>query len=162
MMKSLFFVFFPKVCEANILGAFTTASCLFTTTTITVKNYLLSCWVVSKPFALAGFVKTGWLTMMSMMEWYSGYMYSKNCIGEGINGWWNHHWTIGSPACVSLLSTHVALMGVFLATFLVTILAWLIWFGAKFREDKSAKEIEKVINIEKLKKERKVTFNEKQ
>ena len=53
-------------------------------------------------------------------------------------------------------------MGVFLATFLVTILAWLIWFGAKIREDKSTKEIEKVINIEKLKKERKVTFNEKQ
>ena len=43
MLKSIFFVGFPKICEANILGAITTASCLFTTTTITVKNYLVSC-----------------------------------------------------------------------------------------------------------------------
>ena len=78
-------------------------------------------------------------------------MYSKNCIGEGINGWWNHHWTIGSPGLCIIIINACRIDGIFLATFLVTILAWLIWFGANLG-DKSTKEIEKSDKYREVKK----------
>ena len=126
---------------------------------LAIKAYGTICWMVAKPFVIATLVKTTWLTGVSVMEWGAGYMYATNCIGSGFSGWWSHIWSIGSPACVSLLTTHVALMGVFLASILCTIGGWILWASNKIKEDPTSKIA--LEEFEKWKKEngRDVTFH---
>lgn len=119
----------------------------FTGSIVATKVYASTCWIVAKPFIVATTVKSAWLTGVSIMEWSAGYMYAVNCVGVGFYGWWSHIWSIGSPACVSLLTTHVALMGVFLASVLCTIGGWIFWASRKVKEDPTSQ-----IAIEEFKK----------
>tara|TARA_B100000902_G_scaffold198257_1_gene189185 strand:- start:663 stop:1010 length:348 start_codon:yes stop_codon:yes gene_type:complete len=57
---------------------------------------------------------------LATVEWWSGRLYSINCIGEGIDGFYNHLFQIASPACTGLLTTHIGLMGVLVASFVIT------------------------------------------
>ena len=106
---------------------------------IATKVYALTCCIVAKPFIIAGVIKSVWLTGVSIMEWSAGYMYASNCIGSGLSGWWSHIWSIGSPACISLLTTHVSLMGVFLASVICTIGGWILWASKKVKEDPTSR-----------------------
>ena len=106
---------------------------------LAVKAYGAICWTVAKPFVIATTVKSAWLTGVSVAEWSAGYMYATNCVGSVFSGWWSHIWSIGSPACVTLLTTHVALMGVFLASVLCTIGGWILWASSKVKEDPTSR-----------------------
>ena len=106
---------------------------------LATKAYGAICWTVAKPFVVATAVKSVWLPGVSVAEWSAGYLYATNCVGSGFSGWWSHIWSIGSPACVSLLTTHVALMGVFLASVLCTIGGWILWASSQVKEDPTSR-----------------------
>ena len=65
-----------------------------------IKMYGMAAWLWAKPMVVAGFMKGGWLAGLSICEWSAGRAYSINCIGEGLTGWYDHIWSMGSPACV--------------------------------------------------------------
>ena len=100
-----------------------------------VKSYCGAMYLISKPVVVYSFMKGLWLTGLAGLEWGAGRMYSINCIGEGFGGFYNHLWTIASPSCTGLLTAHVSLLAIFIATFIATF----IWLGLmmanKFKED---------------------------
>ena len=106
-----------------------------------IKMYGMAAWLWAKPMVVAGFMKGGWLAGLSILEWSAGRAYSINCIGEGLTGWYDHIWSMGSPACVGFLTSHVALIGVFLASFIVTFGIFIVWAIKKIRNDQHTKDM---------------------
>ena len=85
-----------------------------------IKTYSLAAYLFIKPVIIYTFMRFTWLFSIACVEWWSGRLYSINCIGEGIDGFYNHIFQIASPACTGLLTTHIGLMGVLVATFVIT------------------------------------------
>ena len=85
-----------------------------------IKAYTVALYLLTKPFIIYGTMRFTWLMGLATVEWWSGRLYSINCIGEGINGFYNHIFQIASPACTGLLTTHIGLMGVLVASFVIT------------------------------------------
>ena len=85
-----------------------------------IKTYSVAAYLFIKPIFIYTIMRFTWLFGIACVEWWSGRLYSINCIGEGINGFYNHIFQIASPACTGLLTTHIGLMGVLVATFLIT------------------------------------------
>ena len=85
-----------------------------------IKAYTGALYLLTKPFVIYGTMRFTWLMSLATVEWWSGRLYSINCIGEGVNGFYNHLFQIASPACTGLLTTHIGLMGVLVASFVIT------------------------------------------
>lgn len=85
-----------------------------------IKAYTGALYLLTKPFVIYGTMRFTWLMGLATVEWWSGRLYSINCIGEGMNGFYNHLFQIASPACTGLLTTHISLMGVLVASFVIT------------------------------------------
>ena len=100
-----------------------------------VKSYYTSIYILIKPAVIYSLMKGIWLSGLSGIEWFSGRLYSKNCIGEGFEGFYNHLWTIASPSCTILLSTHVSLLGIFIASFAATFIWLILMMVTKLKED---------------------------
>jgi len=91
-----------------------------------VSSYLSSALIITKPVMIYTLMRITWLTGIAVVEWWSARLYSINCIGEGFNGFYNHIWNLASPSCTGLLTTHIGLMGILVASFIVTIL-WSVY-----------------------------------
>ena len=85
-----------------------------------IKVYTGAIYLLVKPVMIYSTMRFTWLMGLATVEWWSGRLYSINCIGEGINGFYNHLFQIASPACTGLLTTHIGLMGVLVASFVIT------------------------------------------
>jgi len=85
-----------------------------------IKAYTGALYLLVKPAMIYGTMRFTWLMGLATVEWWSGRLYSINCIGEGIDGFYNHLFQIASPACTGLLTTHIGLMGVLVASFVIT------------------------------------------
>ena len=85
-----------------------------------MKTYTGAIYLLAKPAIIYGTMRFAWLLSLATVEWWSARLYSINCIGEGINGFYNHLFQIASPACTGLLTTHIGLMGVLVASFVIT------------------------------------------
>ena len=85
-----------------------------------IKTYTAAAYLFAKPVFIYISMRATWLLGIATIEWWSGRLYSINCIGEGINGFYNHLFQIASPACTGLLTTHIGLMGVLVASFVIT------------------------------------------
>ena len=85
-----------------------------------IKVYTGAIYLLVKPVMIYSTMRFTWLMGLATLEWWSGRLYSINCIGEGFNGFYNHIFQIASPACTGLLTTHIGLMGVLVATFMIT------------------------------------------
>ena len=91
-----------------------------------IKVYGGALYLLTKPFIIYGTMRFTWLLGLATVEWWSARLYSINCIGEGIEGFYNHLFQIASPACTGLLTTHIGLMGVLVASFVITCI-WSIY-----------------------------------
>ena len=89
---------------------------------ISIKSYIGASYIVFKPLMTYVCVKLIWISGLGTSEWLAGRLYSINCIGEGMSGFYNHIWSIASPSCTGLLTTHIGLMGVLVASFIITFL----------------------------------------
>jgi len=85
-----------------------------------IKVYTGAIYLLVKPVMIYSTMRFTWLMGLATLEWWSGRLYSINCIGEGMNGFYNHLFQIASPACTGLLTTHIGLMGVLVASFVIT------------------------------------------
>ena len=85
-----------------------------------IKVYTGAIYLLVKPVMIYSTMRFTWLMGLATLEWWSGRLYSINCIGEGVSGFYNHIFQIASPACTGLLTTHIGLMGVLVATFVIT------------------------------------------
>ena len=85
-----------------------------------LTTYASAGYLFAKPIIVYMGMRFTWLFGIATVEWWSGRLYSINCIGEGFNGFYNHIFQIASPACTGLLTTHIGLMGVLVATFMIT------------------------------------------
>jgi len=85
-----------------------------------IKAYTGAIYLLVKPAMIYGTMRFTWIMGLATVEWWSGRLYSINCIGEGIDGFYNHLFQIASPACTGLLTTHISLMGVLVASFVIT------------------------------------------
>jgi len=85
-----------------------------------IKVYTGAIYLLVKPVIIYSTMRFTWLMGLATLEWWSGRLYSINCIGEGFNGFYNHIFQIASPACTGLLTTHIGLMGVLVASFVIT------------------------------------------
>ncbi len=113
-------------------------------------EYLQSLYLVSKPFISYIGLKSVFLIGSYSGEWYSARIYSINCIGEGINGYFDHFWTMASPTCTSLLATHVSLLGVFITSCGLTIVTWFLYlFNNHIKSDYN--KVQNMLDIEKKK-----------
>ena len=74
---------------------------------VTIKSYGTATYLLTKPAVIYGAMRFTWLMGIATVEWWSGRLYSINCIGEGVNGFYNHLFQIASPACTGLLTTHM-------------------------------------------------------
>jgi hypothetical protein len=86
----------------------------------TVKVYVSASYLFIKPVVVYSCMRFTWLLGIAGFEWWSGRLYSINCIGEGFNGFYNHIFQLASPVCTGLLTTHIGLMGVLVASFVIT------------------------------------------
>ena len=87
---------------------------------ISIKTYIYASMILLKPTAIYLGMRFLWLSCIAGIEWWSARLYSINCIGEGFSGFYNHLWSIASPSCTGLLTTHIGLMGVLVASFIIT------------------------------------------
>lgn len=87
-----------------------------------ISCYLSAGYLLAKPVIIYTGMRITWLTGISVVEWWSARLYSINCIGEGFGGFYNHIWNLASPVCTGLLTTHIGLMGILVASFIVTVL----------------------------------------
>ncbi len=87
-----------------------------------LTTYASAGYLFAKPIVIYMSMRFTWLLGIATIEWWSGRLYSINCIGEGMGGFYNHIFQIASPACTGLLTTHIGLMGVLVATFMITCL----------------------------------------
>ena len=85
-----------------------------------LTTYASAGYLFAKPIIVYMGMRFTWLFGIATVEWWSGRLYSINCIGEGVNGFYNHLFQIASPACTGLLTTHIGLMGVLVASFVIT------------------------------------------
>jgi len=92
----------------------------------TFMSYISSSYILAKPVMIYTLMRITWLTGIAVVEWWSARLYSINCIGEGFEGFYNHIWNLASPVCTGLLTTHIGLMGVLVASFVITFL-WSIY-----------------------------------
>ncbi len=87
---------------------------------------------VVKPFIPGFLVITGWTIGSHAIafggSWWVARRYSVNCIGEGFSGFLHSYWTMGSVTCTSLLFSHVALIGVAIASMLVSLALFALIF----------------------------------
>ena len=90
------------------------------------KSYAAAFYLLAKPAAIYSSMRFTWLMGIASVEWWSGRLYGMNCIGEGFNGFYNHLFQIASPVCTGLLTTHIGLMGVLVASFVITCI-WSIY-----------------------------------
>ena len=91
-----------------------------------LTTYASAGYLFAKPIVVYMSMRFTWLLGIATIEWWSGRLYSINCIGEGFEGFYNHIWNIASPVCTGLLTTHIGLMGVLVASFVITFL-WSIY-----------------------------------
>ena len=91
-----------------------------------MKTYTGAIYLLAKPAIIYGSMRFAWLLSLATVEWWSARLYSINCIGEGIGGFYNHLFQIASPACTGLLTTHIGLMGILVASFIITCI-WSIY-----------------------------------
>ena len=91
-----------------------------------VKSYAFAFYLLAKPAVIYTGMRFTWLMGIASVEWWSGRLYGMNCIGEGFNGFYNHLFQIASPVCTGLLTTHIGLMGVLVASFVITCM-WSIY-----------------------------------
>ena len=87
-----------------------------------ISGYISAGYLLAKPVIIYTGMRITWLAGISVVEWWSARLYSINCIGEGVSGYYNHIWNIASPVCTGLLTTHIGLMGVLVASFIITVL----------------------------------------
>ena len=93
---------------------------------VSMKTYTAAIYLLTKPAIIYGTMRFTWLLSLATVEWWSARLYSINCIGEGVGGFYNHLFQIASPACTGLLTTHIGLMGVLVASFVITCI-WSIY-----------------------------------
>ena len=87
-----------------------------------ISGYISAGYLLAKPVIIYTGMRITWLAGISVVEWWSARLYSINCIGEGFGGFYNHIWNLASPVCTGLLTTHIGLMGILVASFIVTVL----------------------------------------
>ena len=87
-----------------------------------ISGYISAGYLLAKPVIIYTGMRITWLAGISVVEWWSARLYSINCIGEGFEGFYNHIWNLASPVCTGLLTTHIGLMGVLVASFIITVL----------------------------------------
>ena len=108
-----------------------------------VKSYGGALYLLTKPAVIYTSMRFTWLMGIASVEWWSGRLYGINCIGEGFNGFYNHMFQIASPVCTGLLTTHIGLMGVLVASFVITCI-WSIYSFIEYI--KKSKPMNGVIN----------------
>ena len=86
----------------------------------TIKVYTAAAYLFIKPAVIYSCMRFTYLFGIATVEWWSGRLYSIHCIGTGVNGFYNHIFQIASPACTGLLTTHIGLMGVLVASFVIS------------------------------------------
>jgi len=111
-------------------------------------NYISSILTLSKPYITYLSIRLSFLITTYTGEWYSGRIYSKYCIGEGINGYFNHIWNMASPSCTGILATHVSLLGIFIASIGLTLFTGILYlYNNHIKEEyKNTKKIIENIN----------------
>jgi hypothetical protein len=98
-----------------------------------VVTWCGSAWGVVQPF-IPGIVAVSSWTFGSHLvafggSWLSARWYSKNCIGAGLIGFYQSYWKMGSPTCMALLTSHVALLAIAIASMVCTLLMFLwLWY----------------------------------
>jgi len=112
----------------------------------TVSSYLSAGYIITKPVILYTGMRFTWLTGIAVIEWWSARLYSINCIGEGFEGFYNHIWNLASPSCTGLLTTHIGLMGVLVASFVITFLWSIYSIINKITENKISNDVIKEYN----------------
>ena len=115
-------------------------------------EYIKATCMVAKPFITYLGIKSSFLITTYSAEWYSGRIYSKYCIGEGFDGYYNHVWNIASPSCTGLLFSHISLLGVFIASIGITFISGFIFMYNNYMKDD-------YIKTKKIIKELKEEFN---
>lgn len=111
-------------------------------------EYISALYVLAKPTLTYLGIKSSFLIISYTGEWYSGRMYSKYCIGEGLDGYLNHIWNMASPSCTGLLMAHISLLGVFIASIGMTMISWFFYlYNTHIKEDiNNTKKIIREIN----------------
>jgi len=115
-------------------------------------EYIKALYVVSKPIISYIGIKITFLISTYTAEWYTGRIYSKYCIGEGFNGFYNHIWNVASPSCTGLLFSHISLLGVFIASIGITFISGFIFMYNNYMKDdynKTKKMLEELNIIKK-------------
>lgn len=102
-------------------------------------EYLKSLIVLSKPVLTYLGVKTGFLVSTYTAEWYTARIYSKMCIGEGINGYFNHIWNMASPSCTGLLMSHISFLGIFIASVCLSFLTGIVYIYKNYMKEEFMK-----------------------
>ena len=108
---------------------------------LVVKNYVCATALLAKPVIIYTGMRTTWMTGIAITEWSAARLYSINCIGEGVNGFYNHLFQIASPACTGLLTTHIGLMGVLVASFVITCMWSVYSFIEYIKKTKPANDV---------------------
>ena len=93
-----------------------------------------SVWAVVQPLIPGTIVISGWTVGSHLVSfggsWLSARWYSKNCVGEGLRGMYQSYWKMGSPVCMSLLVSHVALLAIAVTSIVCTIIIFLwMWYS---------------------------------
>ena len=112
----------------------------------TAKTYISASWIFAKPIIITWGGRVIWTSGVFVADWMSGKLYADNCIGVGFTGMYNHFWNMLSPACTGFLLSHVIFMGVFVASFLCTMLIFGIWGYNSMKEHEHTKEFVRAIN----------------
>jgi len=111
-----------------------------------LSGCLSSALIITKPVISYLGLRFIWLTGIAVIEWWSARLYSINCIGEGFNGFYNHIWNLASPSCTGLLTTHIGLMGVLVASVVITFLWSIYSIINKITENKISNDVIKEYN----------------
>jgi len=100
-----------------------------------MMEYIKALYTLGKPMIYYIGMKLSFLLTTYTAEWYSGRAYAKFCIGEGLNGFYNHIWNIASPSCTGLLMSHISFCGIFIASIGLTFISGLIYIYKNYMKD---------------------------
>lgn len=99
--------------------------------------WVSSVWAAILPMIPGFLAYFGWTACTHFFSvtasWWIGRRYAANCLGTGISGLTTFYWTMGSPACSTMLFSHVSLLAVAVTSLIVSMIffAWFFYKRAK-------------------------------
>jgi len=99
-----------------------------------IATWVGSVWGAIQPLVPGLVVISGWTFGSHILafggSWLAARWYSTNCIGTGMRGFYQSYWKMGSPTCMGLLTSHVALLAIAITSMLCTLFIFLwMWYS---------------------------------